>query len=183
MRLKHQWLFPHWSSSELSSHMLWFESVCQWLTDYCLAILTVPGSIKPQSCPITELGQTPPLLSTAWTGNQLQMQTLEEGECFRCSAANQNQACLAACLHNEPFSGPKGRGRSWYWRMGVLRGARTKLAIGCSCNSCRHTKDRLNNNHFRQVIISMATKKTNEKKLFAFLWASFICKCVISSNL
>lgn len=34
--------------------MLWFES--QWLTDYCLAIPTILGSIKAPSRPITEPG-------------------------------------------------------------------------------------------------------------------------------
>lgn len=167
--MKRRWLC---TNHRVFCIVLWFESLCQWLTDYCLAIPTVLGSIKAVSCPITELGQTPPLPSAAWTGNQLQMQTLEEGEA---QCGNQNQASLAslpACTMNL-FLGPGAGGGA---ELGVLMGAWTKLATGQLFSS---TKDTLDRSHLRCQ--TAHHYRGYKKKKPAQM--CFICKCVITSNL
>lgn len=147
--------------------MFWFESVCQWLTDYCLAIPTILGSTKAQSRPIIEPGQTPPLLNTAWTGNQLQMQPLEEGECFRCSTANQKQASLAslpACTMNL-FLGPRAGGGARIGGGGLF-GSMNKVGYrSVILADQRHTVQESPYTDIRQFIITMATRIN-----FAFFW-------------
>lgn len=86
-----------------------------------------------------------------------------------------------SCLHNEPFSGPEGRGRGWYPGGGcVLVGAGTTLASGQKLYS---TTDRQDPSHLRQLIVSTAMR---ENKVFTFLWKGtrvLNLQFIISSNL
>lgn len=114
--------------------------------------------------------------------------------------ANQNQASapLAPCLHNEPFFGPEGKKKGG----GGVGGAGT--GGGGPCGSLNkvgyrsvavvgqtHPEQESPYIHVRQFIISIATsekkKKEGEKKShlhsFGDTHMSFICKCVITSNL
>ncbi len=144
------------------------------------------GFIKAQPRPIAEPGQTPPLPITAWTGNQLQMQTLEEGECFRCSTA------LTRTRPRLPRSLPAQW--TFFWAQG--QGEGSVLEAGGSCGS-------LNKVGYRSVVLvkqrhpekgvtlqgcQIAHHYCNkEKKIICISFGKahmfFISTCVITSNL
>lgn len=63
--------------------MLWVESISQWLTGTVWQFQPSLGSSRLNLTQSQSRAKLRPLPSTAWTGNQLQMQTLKEGECFR----------------------------------------------------------------------------------------------------
>lgn len=94
--------------------MFWFESLFQWLTDYRLAIHSSLGPRRLHLGQSQSGSQTPPLACTGPTGNQLQMQPLEEGEYFRCSSALTRTRPGLPCSQPAQwtFSGPGGR---WGW--------------------------------------------------------------------